>query len=86
MLNLKAFESVKNKELLGYKSYVNGQFIDSKTYTDVYNPYNGEKIASVTNHSAVETKESIDYAYKSFLSGEIPRLLLELKYFANGLI
>ncbi len=57
-------------KLLQAKAYINGQFVEAenqKTF-DVYNPYNGEKIAAVADCGAAETRYAIDKANEAFKS------------------
>ncbi len=45
-----------------HHSYLAGQAIQSDRYVDVYNPYNNELIAQVTECSAVHTQQAIEKA------------------------
>lgn len=57
MLNL------KRPELLVTSSYINGQWLtESEGTVPVYNPADGELVASITNHGAAETRMAIDAA------------------------
>jgi len=59
---------IKNSDLMKNQSYVNGQWVsgaDDSTY-DVSNPATGEKITSVANLTAEDTKKAIEAAHEAF--------------------
>ncbi|MBU3069471.1 NAD-dependent succinate-semialdehyde dehydrogenase [Aestuariicella sp. G3-2] len=57
MLNL------NRPDLLKTSSYINGQWLtESEGTVPVYNPADGELVASITNHGAAETRMAIDAA------------------------
>lgn len=61
---------LKNTALLQHNAYINGKFIasDSLKRFPVYNPYNHEKIAEVTDCGIEETKLAIQAAHQSLQS------------------
>lgn len=68
MIHHKIFDSVKNKSLLDYKSYINGKWLDSQNHIEVINPFNQKVIAKVTAHGEKETELAINSANQSFAS------------------
>ncbi|MGE0198228.1 MAG: aldehyde dehydrogenase family protein [Simkaniaceae bacterium] len=59
---------LKDKKLLRTDSYINGKWVTGRTTFPVINPFNGKKIADVTEVGAQETKAAIEGAHKAFES------------------
>jgi len=59
---------LKDKKLLRTDSYINGKWVTGSTTFPVINPFNGKKIADVTEVGAQETKAAIEGAHKAFES------------------
>lgn len=59
---------LNDSSLLKSQSLINGEWVDSKTgrQFNIVNPYNGERIASVTNCSGDDAENAIESAYKAF--------------------
>lgn len=62
--------SLANKNLLRNQAYANGRWLDSDSgaTTDVFNPATGEKVGSIPQLSAEQTREVIADADKAFQS------------------
>jgi len=60
--------NLTNPSLLQSKSYVNGQWVTSETNEtfEVINPFNGEKVADVTNCNSSDTEAAIKAAEDAF--------------------
>ncbi|WP_413378082.1 aldehyde dehydrogenase family protein [Alkalihalobacillus sp. 1P02AB] len=74
------------------KLYINGEWIESEEYADLFSPYSGEKIAEVPQASEAQVDAAIDAAYntkevmegltsheKSEILNNLVRLLVENK-------
>ena len=59
---------LRNSSLLKTESYINGEWISAESGDrfNVVNPFNGDKIADVTNCDGTDVKVAIDHASKAF--------------------
>lgn len=60
-----------SKTLQNAKLFINGEYVDAHTNEtfDSINPATNEKLATVANADAVDTKRAIDIAHRTFTSG-----------------
>jgi len=65
-INAAALPALKDGALLRDKAYLNGEWIGSASTFKVFNPANGEFIASVPNLGTQETQAAIDAAAAAF--------------------
>ncbi|MCB1110670.1 MAG: NAD-dependent succinate-semialdehyde dehydrogenase [Chlamydiia bacterium] len=59
---------IKNKALLRTDSYINGKWVKGKKTFPVLNPFDGKKVADVTEIDGNEAKKAIESAHKAFAS------------------
>ena len=57
---------IKDKSLLRSEAYINGDWIKKETTFSVYNPYNQDKIAEVSDCTQVDTESAITAADHAF--------------------
>jgi len=57
---------IKDKTLFRTEAYINGQWITKSDSFKVYNPYNGEEIANVSDCDDNDMKSAIEAADKAF--------------------
>ena len=57
---------IKDKSLLRSDAYINGQWFKKETSFSVYNPYNGDEIAQVSDCTQEDTKLAITAADQAF--------------------
>lgn len=62
-----SFQLLKNKNLIQNGALIDGEWIDTKKTFDVLNPATQEKIGSVSDCGAQETKNAIDAAEQAFI-------------------
>lgn len=58
--------NIKNKSLLRREAYINGQWIKKDVTFPVYNPYNNNEIAQVSDCNQEDTEKAIEAAHKAF--------------------
>lgn len=59
---------IKNKSLLRTDSYINGKWVKGKKSFAVHNPFDGKKVADVTEIGGKEAQEAIEKAHNAFQS------------------
>ncbi|MEQ9115908.1 MAG: NAD-dependent succinate-semialdehyde dehydrogenase [Rickettsiales bacterium] len=65
MIENKSFDGIKNKSLLDFRSFINGEWKDSPDKTEVFNPFNQKLIATTSVHGSKDTKLAIEAAHSS---------------------
>ncbi|QVL55391.1 MAG: NAD-dependent succinate-semialdehyde dehydrogenase [Simkaniaceae bacterium] len=59
---------LKDKDLLRTDSYIHGKWVKGKKTFPVLNPFDGKKVADVSEIGGKEAKEAIEHAHKAFES------------------
>lgn len=59
---------LKDKDLLRTDSYIHGKWVKGKKTFPVLNPFDGKKVADVSEIGGKEAKEAIEHAHKAFKS------------------
>ena len=57
---------IKNKNLIQKSSYVNGEWLDSGSTFEVFNPATGKAFAQISEVSSLEVENAINSAAKAF--------------------
>ena len=58
--------NIKDKSLLRSEAYINGEWIKKETSFSVYNPFNGDEIAQVSDCTQKDTESAISAADHAF--------------------